>query len=193
MLKLCNRSHKMAQSRLRLPSNPRDPEALLASSSHTAVRGWGHNALKTTCAICANHVTGWADYCIVHATRDGDVSLFSRVVAREFTWHRWCICETSRKQAVTAAPKEQVVIMKKYLGIALVVSGAMFAAPAVGAAESRASEVRVEHHWRRWQPQPRGEAVPSAPELDPGAASQAIALVVGSLLTVRSRRRSRAA
>lgn len=79
--------------------------------------------------------------------------------------------------------------MKKYLGVALILWSTILFAPAVSLAEPNTTHLRVEHHWRRWHSLPRGEAVPAAPELDPRGASQTLALVLGSLLLVRSRRR----
>jgi hypothetical protein len=79
--------------------------------------------------------------------------------------------------------------MNRFWITILVLCGALALAPSVSFAEG--TRQQVSQRWRRWQRLPHGEPVASVPELDPGAAAQALTLLLGAgaLMIERSRRR----
>jgi hypothetical protein len=92
--------------------------------------------------------------------------------------------------------------MKKFVGMSLVTLALLAGAPATGSADGKASFARQrvaaaqhgrsqqahQNKWRRWQHQ-KGVPVTSVPELDPGAAAQAFALLLAATALLIERRR----
>jgi hypothetical protein len=87
--------------------------------------------------------------------------------------------------------------MKKLLGITLITVGLLAGAPAIGSADSGTRSVAAQNQtrgkahankWRRWHHE-KGLPATAVPELDPGAAGQALALLLAATALLIDRRR----